>query len=367
MTLEEFLFGERESSKHYSLEFDPTGTKTYEVEHISDRFLSTVNVDWLISKLSMFNEQTKDLRQKPRRSLYSEFYIPKKSGGLRRIDAPEPELMTALSVLKTIFEQDFRALYHTSAFAYVKGRGTVDCMKKHQKNDSRWYGKYDLSNFFGSTTPEFVLHMFSMIFPFSEVLKNERGREEFKKAIDLAFLNGGLPQGTPISPLITNVMMIPVDFELTRRLRNFNDQAFVYTRYADDFQVSSKYTFSFRQVENLIAEVLRGFGAPFQIKSSKTRYGSSAGSNWNLGVMINKDNELTVGYKKKKQFRAMLSSYIMDHRNGVLWDRHDIQVMEGHRSYYKMVEGEAIDRIVDHINQKFGVNVVSMIKQDLAM
>lgn len=363
MTLEEFLFNTE--VKTQLLNPNLTNTKTYAVERISDRFLETVNVQSLITKLTVFNEQTKELHQKDRHDLYREFFIPKKSGGLRKIDAPEAELMDALRRLKTIFEEDFKALYHTSAFAYIRKRGTIPCIERHQANESKWFGKYDLSNFFGSTTPEFVLHMFSMVFPFSEVIKDEVGRKEFETAIELAFLDGGLPQGTPLSPAITNIMMIPIDFKLANELRDHNHQRFIYTRYADDFQVSSRYTFSFREIERLISDTLRDFGAPFQINASKTRYGSSAGSNWNLGVMLNKDNEITVGYKKKRQFQAMLSSYIMDRKNNVHWDKYDIQVMDGLRNYYRMVEGDTIDKMVQHINQKFGVDVVELIKSDL--
>lgn len=363
MTLEEFLFGTNVSEQ--MLNSNLSNTKTYEFDRISNRFLDTIDVQELIQTLTVFNEQTKSLRDRPRHDLYREFHIPKKSGGLRKIDAPEPELMDALRRLKTIFEENFKALYHTSAFAYVKHRSTIDCIKRHQANESIWFGKYDLSNFFGSTTPEFVLHMFSMVFPFSEIMKDEVGKREFETAISLAFLDGGLPQGTPISPTITNIMMIPVDFKLANGFRDFNGQRFIYTRYADDFQVSSRYTFSFREVEKFISDTLHEFGAPFQINSSKTRYGSSAGSNWNLGIMLNKDNEITVGYKVKKQFQAMLSSYIMDKKNGVTWDKTDIQTMDGYRNYYRMVEGETIDKMVEHIGQKFGVNVVQMIKQDL--
>lgn len=363
MTLEEFLFGTNVSEQMLSSNL--SNTKTYEFDRISNRFLDTIDVQELIQVLTTFNEQTKGLRDRPRHDLYREFHIPKKSGGLRKIDAPESELMDALRRLKTIFEENFRALYHTSAFAYVQHRSTIDCIKRHQANESKWFGKYDLSNFFGSTTPEFVLHMFSMIFPFSEIMKDEVGRREFETAIDLAFLDGGLPQGTPISPTITNIMMIPVDFKLANGFRDFNGQRFIYTRYADDFQVSSRYTFSFREVERFISDTLHEFGAPFQINSSKTRYGSSAGSNWNLGIMLNKDNEITVGYKAKKQFQAMLSSYIMDKKNGIAWDKTDIQTMDGYRNYYRMVEGDTIDKMVEHIGRKFGVNVVQMIQQDL--
>lgn len=365
MTLEEFLF--EVDTKPQIINPNLTNTRTYEVEDISARFTKRLKIDVpkLIAKLAQFNVSTDELRAKPRKELYHSFHIPKKSGGLRKIDAPNPELMDALRRLKTIFEEDFKALYHTSTFAYVKHRCTVDAVKRHQANESRWFGKYDLSNFFGSTTLGFVMKMLSMVYPFSEVVKNPDGERELHKAIELAFLDGGLPQGTPISPLITNIIMIPVDHKLSNGLRNFNNQRFVYTRYADDFLVSSRYTFSFREVERFIMDTLKSFDAPFTIKPEKTRYGSSAGSNWNLGVMLNRDNKITVGYKKKRQFQAMLSSYVMDKKNGINWDKTDVQTMEGYRNYYRMVEGETIDNLVAHIGEKFGVNIVQLIKDDL--
>lgn len=374
MSLEELLFGVQDNSPSQLINPNLTNTRTYAVDVVSSRFTDRIDVDKLIAVLERFNEQTKELRDKPRHDLYYSFHIPKKSGGLRKIDAPEPELKDALYRLKTIFEEDFYALYHTSAFAYIKKRSTIECMKRHKQNESKWFCKLDLSNFFGSTTLDFVMSMFSQIFPFSEVVKVPRGWNALSTALSLAFLDGGLPQGTPISPIITNIMMIPVDFKIANALRDFKytnnegkeiSQRFVYTRYADDFQVSSKYDFNFRTVEELIVSTLESFNAPFRLNESKTRYGSSAGRNWNLGVMLNKDNEITVGHKKKRQFQAMLSSYVMDKKNGRSWDISDIMTMEGYRNYYRMVEGETIDKMVDHLSQKFGVDIVGLIKNDL--
>lgn len=363
MTLEEFLFQNFQAPA--IINANTTNTRTYEFERASEHFTKNLNVEALICELVQYNQSVDNLRQQERSSLYETFYIPKKSGGLRRIDAPKPELMDALRRLKTIFEESFHVLYHTSAFAYIKKRCTVDAIKRHQANDSKWFGKLDLHDFFGSTTLDFVMSMFSMIYPFSEVVKIEQGKVELRNALELAFLNGGLPQGTPISPLITNVMMIPVDFKLANALRDFEKQKFVYTRYADDFIISSKFDFDIHKVEELIINTLNSFNAPFSINATKTRYGSSAGRNWNLGVMLNKDNEITVGHKKKRQLQSMMYNYITDKRNGVEWSREDLMVMQGLHSYYRMVEEKTIDGIVKHINEKMGVDVLRLIKDDL--
>lgn len=363
MTLEEFLFQNFQAQT--ILNTNVSNTRTYAYETVSEHFTSRIDTDALIRKLVCFNDQTEALRAQERSTLYETFHIPKKSGGLRRIDAPKPELMNALRNLKTIFEEDFHALYHTSAFAYVKNRCTVDAVKRHQKNNSKWFGKLDLHDFFGSTTLDYVIKMFSMVFPFSEIVKFPNGEAELRKALDLAFLNGGLPQGTPLSPLITNVMMIPVDYKLANAFRDFDKQRFIYTRYADDFIISSKVDFDVHRVEKLVVDMLHEFGAPFTINESKTRYGSSAGRNWNLGVMLNKDNEITVGHKKKRQFQSMLYNYITDKRKGISWPREDIQTMQGLHSYYRMVEPETIDAIVKHTNEKMETDVLRLIKDDL--
>lgn len=365
MTLEELLFGV-DSGNTTLLNPNTTNTRTYETEYINSKFLRMIDVPLLITKLIQFNTQYESLRSRPRKELYYTFHIPKKSGGLRRIDAPEPELMTALRELKLLFEQEFKALYHTSAFAYVKERSTVDAIKRHQQNESKWFGKFDLSNFFGSTTLDFVMKMLRMIFPFSEVMKYRDGEEQLAKALELGFLDGVLPQGTPLSPMLTNIIMIPIDYKLSKALRSYDRQRFVYTRYADDFTISSQYNFKFRDIEELIVDTLKEFDAPFTLNTSKTRYGSSSGRNWNLGLMLGADNKITVGHQRKRQFWAMLTHYATDKLNGVNWDLHDVQVLDGYRNYFGMVEGrDYIDGVIQELSDKFHINIITSIKKDL--
>lgn len=342
-----------------------TNTRTHYREQLNEKFLDKFNFNAMIYALEQFNSQYANLFEVDRKSLYETFHIPKKSGGLREINAPVPELMNALRNLKTIFEKNMFALYHTSAFAYVKGRCTIDSIKRHQQNESKWFAKLDFSDFFGSTTEEFVLSMFSKIFPFSEIVKRRNGLEALKRALSLCFLNGGLPQGTPISPTITNIMMIPIDHQLCNDLRKM-DEHFVYTRYADDILISSKVNFDYKAVQEYVLGVLKRFDAPFAIKKEKTRYGSSAGRNWNLGVMLNKDNEITIGHQKKKAFKAMCCNYICDKKKNVNWDRHDVQVFAGLISYYRMIEPDYINYVISHNNQKFGADIEKLIKGDLS-
>lgn len=339
------------------------GTVTRFVENVPEETLSKFDYNSMIETLKQFNEVHKNLFDKKRESLYREFKIPKKSGGLRTIDAPNDELKEALRELKSILENKFGALYHTAAYAYVRERCTVDAVKRHQANQSKWFLKTDFSNFFGSTTLEFTMRMLSKIFPFSEVMKIPGGKEALEKAISLGFLNGGLPQGTPLSPTLTNIVMIPIDHKLAQY---FSGRHMVYTRYADDILVSCQVNFMFTDVVKYINDTVRNeFGAPYFIKPQKTRYGSSAGRNWNLGVMLNQDNEITIGHARKKQFKAMIHNYICDYKKGIQWDLNDVQTLQGLMSYYIMIEKSYITHIIIEANKKHNVNLGRIMKADL--
>ena len=362
MSIEELLFAKQ--IKPVFTGGDGTTTRTYKFDDVPDKYYLGRSVRQIINRLKEFNQSTEYLRNYNRNDLYEHFKIPKSSGGLRPIDAPKAELKAALTRLADILKNECGGLYHTSAYAYVTGRCHFMGLQKHQRNNSWWYQKLDLSNFFGSTTLEFAMKMLSLVFPFSEVMAWEDGKEELTKAIELGFLNGGLPQGTTLSPSLTNIIMIPIDFEFNRKLRHEEEQ-FVEIRYADDFIISSIHKFDPKHIEELLRQTLGEFDAPYIIKDEKNRFGSRAGKNWNLGLMINAENKITVGYKKKRELKAMLTSYILDTKNGVSWELGDVQHMEGVKNYVAQIEKETTKEIIDHLNQKFEVDVEDMIKKQL--
>jgi len=86
--------------------------------------------------------------------------------------------------------------------------------------------------------------------------------------------------------------MIPLDYRI------FNwaaEHKLVYTRYADDMMISGQENFPWQDVVKFIKEVLAEFNAPYEIKKEKTRFGSVKGANWNLGLMVNGNYDITVG------------------------------------------------------------------------
>lgn len=351
-----------------------TATKTIKTDGNSKCY-SQSDIDRFTAQLSLIGSGTmyegteiknKLFGSQDRHTLYDRFPIPKKSGGLRWINAPCPELKSHLTMLRDCIEQHCKATYHTCAFAYIKGRCTVNAVNKHKQACSKWFLKVDLHDFFGSTTKEFTLSMLKLIEPFNHICFTPIGEEILTKALDLAFLDDGLPQGTPISPLLSNLVMLPFDYELSKRLRNFDGQKFTYTRYADDMVISARGSFNPNKVKALIRDVFRELNAPYEFQDAKTHYGSSSGNNWILGLMLNGNNEITIGHRTKKRFRAMCHNFICDCRSGNSWNLEDAQHLQGLLSYYESIEPDYIASLITAISNKHNADLRQLLKQSIS-
>lgn len=335
------------------------GTITRKLEQATPELLAKINVPEMINTLKRFNNNHKNLFDVERKTLYRHFSIPKKTGGLRPIDAPCDELQNALEELKIVLSDKFGVLYHTAAFAYVKKRNTTQVLRKHQINESNWFYHTDISGFFPNTTLDFTMKMLELIFPLSEICKVPEGKAELRKALSLGFLNGALPQGTRLSPYLTNIVSIPIDHKIFNELAH---KRFVYTRYADDLHISCVQSFDKDKMSKYIQNVYREFGAPWILKPEKTHYGSRKGKNYMLGLCLNANNDITTGWRTKRDFKAMTCNLIMDYKNGKYWPMDDIQEYSGLLSYYKMVEKEYFDNLVEHFNNKFNVDLKTILK-----
>ena len=287
--------------------------------------------------------------------MYTEFKIPKRTGGFRTIDAPNEELKNFMRQVSHNVIRDFKLLPHDSAFAYVKRRSVIDAVKEHQKNNSRWFLKIDLKDFFGSCNPTFIKEQLLKLYPFA--IRGPGTNEFIDALVKLSCLNNKLPQGTPISPWLTNLVMVEYDYKITKMLNNlpehgFKKQKYVYTRYADDILISAKEKFDYQTIIEFIKEILKD--TPLTIKEEKTRFGSASGRNWNLGIMYNKDNELTIGHKKKRQIKDNIYYFIKFKDNFVL---EQCQWLQGNISWLRSVEPEYTEGLLKYYKDKFDFDV----------
>jgi len=160
------------------------------------------------------------MRHRPQR-YYRSFSIPK-GRGVRQIDAPRVLLKIIQKWISTHLQRVYAAPDHV--YGFVPGRSHVEAAAIHC--GAHWIFSLDIANFFPSTPEAQVFQAFRSLgySPQSADLLSK-----------LSCLRGGLAQGAPTSPVLSNVCMAAVDRQLAamalaRGLR--------VTRYADDIVLS---------------------------------------------------------------------------------------------------------------------------------
>lgn len=181
---------------------------------------------------------------KPIPDYYKTFEISKKSGGVRVISAPHDQLKVLQERLKILLDELYTP--KSSAMAFIKGRSIVENAKQHTRK--KFVFNLDLSDFFSSITFPRVRGLL-MAKPYSL----QSGVATV--IAHLCTLNGILPQGSPCSPVLSNMICSGLD----RQLKSFAIKHRArYSRYADDI------TFSFYDDLNYISpdmvSVLMGDG-----------------------------------------------------------------------------------------------------------
>lgn len=153
---------------------------------------------------------------------YRQFSIPKRSGGRRRILAPDDETKKLQRrVLRRLLA---RLSAHPAAMGFERGKSIVTNARAHQAQAA--VVCFDLVDFFPSTRADRLRRYFRRIG------WNRRATEVLLR---LCTYGDGLPQGAPTSPRLSNLVNYRVDARLAGMAAKLGG---VYTRYADDVTIS---------------------------------------------------------------------------------------------------------------------------------
>src|SRR5215475_1718556 len=181
--------------------------------------------------------------------------IPKADGkGVRKLGIPtvlDRLIQQALhQVLSPIFEGDFSE----SSYGFRPGRSAHDAVRQaraYVSEGRRWVVDIDLEKFFDRVNHDILMSRLA------RRIKDKRILGLIRRYLQARMMEGGLvsqrregtPQGGPLSPLLSNILLDELDKELERRGHKF-------CRYADDCNVYVKSRSAGERVKESITRFL---------------------------------------------------------------------------------------------------------------
>ncbi len=163
-------------------------------------------------------------------------YIPKAGGGQRGLGIPDVIDRVVQEAVRQVLEPLWEPTFHPSSHGFRPGRSCHTAIaeaKGHLEDGYEWCVDLDLEKFF-----DLVCHQ-RLAAKLAERVSDRRllrliGRMLKAKVVlpdgVLIASEQGVPQGGPLSPLLSNIVLDELDWELARRGHRF-------ARYADDAKV----------------------------------------------------------------------------------------------------------------------------------
>jgi RNA-directed DNA polymerase len=245
---------------------------------------------------------------------YREFSIKKRNKN-RKIQAPK----VALKVIQKWFGTHLAAALPNAdyIFGFVPGRSAVAAASKHC--NARWVYSVDIKDFFQTTTDDVVKEA---------LVELGYSRKASDLIVPLCCYLDNLAQGAPSSPVLSNLVMKPIDVQLHRIATEKN---LTFTRYADDIVFSGIDVFPEEikeQIKNIFVDTC------WSLSEKKEHFADSTiGQRLKVhGLLVHGDKpRLTKGYRNKiRAYKHLLESNRVNDK--------DLQRLAGHIKYSESVD-----------------------------
>lgn len=265
---------------------------------------------------------------------YKEVKIPKKNGDTRCLNIPS----VPLKYIQRWILDNILSKIKVSEFAYgfIKERSIVDNAKLHTNKEC--VINMDISNFFPSICYEQVFRIF-FYYGYTKEVSFILAR--------LCTYNGCLPQGSPASPYISNIVCLKLDKRLVSLAMKYNAD---YSRYADDITFSGNS--GVRKCIVIISKIIEDEG--FSVNMKKTRIAYRHQKQEVTGLIVNGGNvRVDKKYKRKlQQDIYYCQKYgVSDHLSHIGCDKAFYKdYMYGKAYFVKMVEPELGDKIIEQLD-----------------
>jgi RNA-directed DNA polymerase len=264
--------------------------------------------------------------------------IPKPNGGVRMLGIPTTLDRLIQQALLQVLTPLFDPTFSDASFGFRPKRSAhqaLDLAKEHIASGHRWVVDMDLEKFFDRVNHDVLMSRLARRIEDKRILKLIR------LYLQAGMMEGGVvspraegtPQGGPLSPLLSNVLLDELDKELERRGHRF-------VRYADD---SNIYVKSKRAGERVLESIDRFLSERLRLKVNREK--SAVDRPWKrkfLGYTftVHFQPKFRIAPESVKRFKVKLRDFFRRARGRNLRRAlEDLKpILRGWASYYRKSE-----------------------------
>lgn len=232
--------------------------------------------------------------------------IPKGNGGKRLLGIPTVMDRMIQQAIHQEMGPTFEEGFSESSYGFRPGRSAHDAVRAGQgfvAEGKKWVVDIDLKNFFDQVNHDRLMGMIGrkvrdkrVLSLIGRYLRAEMRRGDGSPTARKA----GTPQGGPLSPLLANIYLDPLDKELEKRGLSF-------VRYADDIAIFAS---SPRAAERLLEGVVKWLKKELglEVKQEKSGTGPSGESSL-LGFRLYEDGKIGISPKAVEKLKEKVREY----------------------------------------------------------
>ena len=302
-------------------------------------------------------------------------WIPKSGGGERGLGIPNVIDRIVHQAVYQVLGPNYELTFHDSSHGFRPGRSCHTAIaeaKKHLEEGNEWVVDLDLEKFFDRVNHE------RLVSRLEKRVKDRRLIELIRRMLKARVVmpdgvvvatEAGTPQGGPLSPLLSNIVLDELDWELERRGHRF-------ARYADDGNI---YVKSRRAAERVMASVTRFIEKKLRLKvnSDKSAVGKPEDRQF-VGFRLRREPEggsieVSLSKRSKERVDEVIREKTRRNRGQSLTATlEDLNAyLRGWIGYFWIVTGETAERTLKsldaHIRRRLRALLLKQWKRQLSI
>lgn len=271
--------------------------------------------------------------------------IPKPNGGVRQLGIPTVKDRIIQQAISQVLTPIYEHVFSEYSYGFRPGRNARQAIKQASSyvvEGRNIVVDMDMKSFFDEVNHDRLMHRLSYL------IKDKRLLKLIRKYLRSGVMVGGLvhqrlkgtPQGSPLSPLLSNIVLDELDKELEKRGHHF-------VRYADDFSIFVRSQKASERVRDSICSYLTN-KLKLKVNEQKSQVCKSSETKF-LGYTIVDTGTITIAEHSIKRLKSKVKELTKRNR-GVKFEKvvSELEpILRGWLNYFNIAKCKRLLRNLD--------------------